>query len=407
LAQDFVGSNNLNLLMPNGQFGTRIMGGHDSASSRYIHTELSRVVPFLFPSADFPLLTYNEDDGQSVEPIYYLPVIPLVLVNGQNGIGTGFSSSIPKYSLKDVTGNIIRRLQGSGYEEIHPRYNGFGGQIVKLDETSYMSKGVYETVNDTTIVITELPIGKWTDDYKKFLDTLLEDEPSKKKSNEKPKKKPKYTIVDYVNNSSDTRIHFTITVPPGFCHSLQWSEDPHIDGIEKYFKLTNTKGLSLSNIHLYNEKQQIQKYPSVTQIFDDFYEKRHELYVKRKEFQCVEFERIIAILSAKVRFITEVIEDVIVIYRRKKTMIVADLRSREYPQLKDKRLVADDQMDESTETANYDYLIKMSLYHFTEEEIIKLTKEHDDTVASYKVLQGKSVEDIWLKECRDLLKSVK
>ena len=108
MAQDFIGSNNLNLLMPNGQFGTRIMGGHDAASCRYIHTELNKIVTTLFPVADFPLLEYNDDDGVLVEPKNYLPIIPMVLVNGMNGIGTGFSTSIPKYSIsKSCADDII------------------------------------------------------------------------------------------------------------------------------------------------------------------------------------------------------------------------------------------------------------------------------------------------------------
>jgi len=410
LAQDYVGSNNLNLLLPNGQFGTRIMGGHDSASSRYIHTELNPIVQYLFPKEDFPLLTYNEDDGQKVEPIYYLPIIPLVLVNGMNGIGTGFSSSIPKYSVNDIIKNIIRKLNGQGYTPIHPSYNGYTGSIIQLDDSNYLSKGVYRVINDTTIEITELPIGRWIDDYKKFLDSLLEDEPSKKKSTEKPKKPkkgPKYVITDYVNNSSDTRVHFTITVPTGFVHSLQWSENTNIDGIEKYFKLTNTKGLSLTNIHLYNDKQRIQKYLSVTEIFDEFYEKRYNLYVKRKDYQCQEFIRIIAILSAKIKFITEVIDDIIVIYRRKKQMIVKDLRHRNYPQMKDKAIVFNQDLDLSDGTTNYDYLVKMSLYSFTEEEIQKLQKEHDTTVSSHHLLRETSIETIWTRECENLLKSLK
>ena len=88
MAQDFVGSNNINVLMPNGQFGTRIMGGADSASPRYIHTELNPIVDIIYPKDDLPLLTYTDDDGLLVEPTYYVPIIPMVLINGMVYIGT-------------------------------------------------------------------------------------------------------------------------------------------------------------------------------------------------------------------------------------------------------------------------------------------------------------------------------
>lgn len=403
LAQNFVGSNNLNLLLPNGQFGTRIMGGHDSASARYIHTELNPLITTLFPKEDLPLLKYNEDDGLMVEPTYYVPIIPLVLVNGMNGIGTGFSSSLPKYAITDVVENIKRRLQGSGYKVIHPCYQGFQGRIIRLDDTTYLSKGCYTIINSTTLEITELPIGKWTDDYKKFLDSLLGEEPSKKKSKETPKKSQKYSIVDYVNNSSDTRVSFTITLPSGMLSGLQWSEDTHIDGIEKFFKLTTTKGLSLNNIHLYNDKQQVQRYTNINQIFDDFYDRRYALYEERKTYQCEQFVNALGILKAKIQFIKGVMDDKIVIYRQKKEAIIATLISQNYPGVRDKKIIS----GLSSDPGVYDYLVKMSLYSFTQEEIERLETEYRDTQDAYQVCYNTTIPEMWSKECDELLKKLK
>ena len=91
LAQDYVGSNNINLLLPNGQYGTRDQGGKDHAAARYIFTELSPLTRSLFNTADEPLLKQQKEDNQPVEPEYYMPIIPMVLVNGADGIGTGES----------------------------------------------------------------------------------------------------------------------------------------------------------------------------------------------------------------------------------------------------------------------------------------------------------------------------
>ena len=416
LAQDFVGQNNVNILMPNGQFGTRIQGGHDSASARYIHTELNPIVPYLFRAEDSPLLSYNEDDGQQVEPKYYVPIIPLVLVNGMNGIGTGFSTSIPKYSVKDVVRNIRRRLKGQGYEPIHPSYRGFTGAIVKTGDNMYMSKGAYAIVDQNTIVITELPIGKWTDDYKNFLDGLLSEDPKQPKQPKQKKsptkddakkgkktkpKKAKWHIVDYVNNSSDVTIHFTVTVPNGFIGALQWSEDPDIDGIEDYFKLTTSKGLSLRNIHLYNDREQITKYQNINEIFDAFYEERYHLYGLRKAHQLKGYENELAILDAKMRFLKEVMDETLKIYRQKKTDIVSSLVSRGFPRLKEKVLYPP-----TSSEGSYDYLVKMSLYSFTEEELEKLAKEHGATKATHETLKSCSLGQIWLSELSELLEKL-
>ena len=402
MAQNYVGSNNINLLMPNGQFGTRIMGGHDSASSRYIHTELNKIVDYIYPPIDFPLLEYNNDDGLLVEPKYYVPIIPMVLVNGMNGIGTGFSTNIPKFNPLDIVANIKNRLGGKGYSEMKPWYNNFKGEIIPLDDNKYLTKGKFEIITPTTIKITELPIGIWIEDYKKFLDSLLPEEKKKKsKENEEySKKKKKKTIVDYINNSTDTEVNFTIIVPLGFIQSLQWSEEPNIDGIEKFFKLSTTKGLSMNNMHLYN-KDKIIKYNNINQILDEFYDERYSLYIKRKEFILNNLNNDLEILTSKIRFITDIINEEIIIYKKKQSDIISSLSNKKYLQLKNKLIVKE--YDENIKNG-YDYLIKMSLYSFTEEEIQKLNNEYLRVQSEHEELKNKTIETIWLEECNIFIK---
>ncbi len=97
LAQDFVGSNNVPLLVPVGQFGTRLQGGKDAASARYIFTKLSPLCRLLFPAADDDLLEYAQDDGRPVEPVHFVPILPTLLLNGCQGIGTGWSTEVPPF----------------------------------------------------------------------------------------------------------------------------------------------------------------------------------------------------------------------------------------------------------------------------------------------------------------------
>lgn len=144
MAQDFVGSNNINLLEPRGQFGTRMAGGKDAASPRYIFTRLSPIARLLFPEVDDPLLSYLEDDGVIIEPKFYCPIIPFLLINGVQGIGTGWSSNIPSHHAHDVLCHVRARLDSEPIlPVIKPWVRGFTGELeVKEDETGYRSIGI-------------------------------------------------------------------------------------------------------------------------------------------------------------------------------------------------------------------------------------------------------------------------
>ena len=136
MAQTFVGSNNINLLYPGGQFGTRFQGGNDAASPRYIHTQLSKFARLIFHPDDDALLTYLDDDGVSIEPKYYLPIIPMLLVNGAQGIGTGWSSSVPNFNPRDLIENIRKLINAEqpvmdDLSPMMPWYQGFQGTITR------------------------------------------------------------------------------------------------------------------------------------------------------------------------------------------------------------------------------------------------------------------------------------
>ena len=148
LAQNFVGSNNLNLLMPIGQFGTRLHGGKDAASPRYIFTNLNSLTRLLFNPKDDPLLDYINDDGQRVEPEFYCPILPTVLVNGAEGIGTGYSSKLPNYNVKDIIDNLKRLIRKEEPMRMKPYYKNFRGTIDRLDDYRYVVNGEVALLED-------------------------------------------------------------------------------------------------------------------------------------------------------------------------------------------------------------------------------------------------------------------
>ena len=372
MAQNYVGSNNINLLEPNGQFGTRIMGGSDAASSRYIHTELNKLTQFIYPKEDFPLLQYIEDDGLSVEPHYYVPILPMVLVNGMTGIGTGFSTNIPCFNPKDICNNIRNILDEKPFTEMQPWFKRFNGSITKTGEKTYLCKGSYKVLDAKTIEITELPVGRWTEDYKEILNKLVI---------ERGSKDSKGIIVDYENQSTDHSVYFKVYLKPGYLSTAQWS-DGDIDKIEKDFKLTTTKQTSLTNIHLYNEDNTITRYHDIETIMRDYSKVRLELYGKRKEYQLQELEKQIHLLTAKSRFILDVVEERIAIYRQTKDKIKEQLVSKEYPLINE----------------SFDYLLKLPIYSLTKEEIDKLLQEKGDLESQHSELSSKTTKDIWLSE---------
>lgn len=163
-------------MMPIGQFGTRLMGGKEAASPRYIFTNLSPLTRMIYNENDEPLLSYIEEEGIMIEPEYYVPVLPTILVNGAEGIGTGWSTYIPQFNPLDLIENIEAKLQNPSiqFKKMTPWYNGFLGEIIP-QENGYLVKGVWKKIDSSSIRITELPLRRWTRDFKTMLEELMQE----------------------------------------------------------------------------------------------------------------------------------------------------------------------------------------------------------------------------------------
>ena len=381
MAQNFVGSNNINLLMPNGQFGTRLQGGKDSASERYIFTQLNKITRILFPDADDKILSYLNDDGQLVEPVYYAPIIPMVLVNGSKGIGTGFSTDIMCYNPLQIIQYIKNKLTTNATDysvtEFTPYYEGFKGTIQKISEEGrYLFKGKYEKMGSDKIRVTELPVGYWTDDFKEYLESLTE-------TVDKNGKKINPVVKEYDDMSKDTTVDFVITLCKGKLAEL---EAIHLDngcsGLEKQFKLFTTN--NTTNMHLFDAHDKLKKYEKVQEIIDDYFVTRIELYQKRKDYLIGALTQDLMVLSNKSRYITELLEGSVDLRRKKKEEVIQ--------MLKDKKYNIVNQDDE------YKYLVKLPMDSVTEENVARLNKEHADKVAELDYVKTTSTSQMWLKE---------
>jgi DNA topoisomerase-2 len=356
MAQNFVGSNNINLLVPSGQFGTRINGGSDSASERYIFTCLTRLTRLIFPQSDDSILTYLNDDGFPVEPTFYAPIIPMILVNGSKGIGTGFSTDIMCYNPLQIIHYLKLVLTDQDVSTISftPYYEGFRGSISKITETKFLFRGTYEVVGTDKVRVTELPVGHWTQDFKEHLESLTE------QSTDKTGKKVNAVIKDYDDMSKDTTVDFIVTFPKDKLAEYESTVDENgINGIDKVLKLSSTR--STTNMHLFDDKDKLKKYETIPEIIDDYYLARFDLYRVRKAHLIVALEKELMVLSNKSKYIQEILNDTIDLRKKKKEQVIDMLIQKGYNTIDD--------------DAEYKYLVKMTMDSVTEENVNKICSE--------------------------------
>ena len=370
MAQDYVGSNNIHLLQPNGQFGTRLQGGDDAASERYIFTQLNPLARLIFPEADDGVLKNINDDGSIVEPEYYVPILPFCLVNGVTGIGTGFSTDIPSYNPIQIVHYLRNKLQGlpPTAETFTPYYEGFKGTVTKVQDNKYLIKGVYVKTGEDKIRITELPIGTWTMPYLVYLDELVDG------GVDKAGKKLPPVLKDVVNLSTEVAVDITVQFPKGKLATLSQGD------IEGLLKLTTT--VSTTNMHLFDAECRLHKYLTIEEIIDDFFVTRMKTYQKRKEALICTMEKLLVRLSNRARYILETLSGDVDLRKKTGQQVLELLTGRGFIQL----------------DGDYSYLIKMPMDSVTEENVAKILKEKADTENELAVLKATTLEQIWMKE---------
>jgi DNA topoisomerase-2 len=379
LAQDFVGSNNMNFLEPEGQLGTRIMGGDDHASPRYIFTRMSPFMELVFHPSDNNLLNYLDDDGDKIEPEYYVPIIPTILVNGCQGIGTGFSTRIPSYNPVDIISNLKRKMRGQELVPMVPWFRGFLGKVEKSG-AKYQTKGLYRLLSDGKVEIYELPIGLWTDKYKEFLEDLI--------NPDKDSKKKKKVLLKYDSLYTESRVRFIL-----YFDKSELSEMLSKGTFEKEMKLVDSISCNTTNMYLFNDKGQIKKYASPEHIMDEFYEIRCEYYIRRKRYLEEKLKRELEILEARIRFITDILDDKIILKGKDEEQLDMELTKMKYPRFTKGRLEYDP--NEVNENPSYDYLTSMPIRSMTKKRIEELVKQRDEKSDQFDLLKSQTIFNLW------------
>lgn len=404
MANCYPGSNNIPLFYRDGQFGTRLSGGKDAANARYIFTKLDALTRLLFRQEDDCLLENIIDAGDAVEPRYYVPILPTILINGCTiGIGTGWSSSVPCYNPLDLINSVKNWLKHDGkvilndgnttvslLPEIHPWYRGFTGKIEQTSDSKYTSWGNVTTEKNTKVV-NELPIGLWIDNFKDFLDSLQE---SKK-------------IKSVKNYSTPTKIKFVIK--------------EHKNGI-----LCNKNNLKLykyiytSNMVLFDKNGNIKKYTNVDEIINEYCEVRFDFYKKRKKHQLESLDYEIKFLGNKKRFLEDVMKGIIKLFEksgktkksRKTVDIINELEKRGYDRIKkspNKNKNKDNDEDDENENklSGYEYLLRLQFRSITEENIDKLKNDIDSNIKIRDKYKNTSEKDMWINDLNEFEKEYK
>ncbi len=375
MAQDYVSSNNINLLMPNGGFGTRLAGGKDAASPRYIFTQVNPIALRLFDQRDNCLLTHNESDDAKIEPKCYYPVLPTVLINGALGIATGFSTSVLKYNPRDLGAYIKSLLMGKTPKPILPWYKGFNGFIEANGPRKYTTYGIWEFIDDKRMLrITELPINVWTDDYKAFSEAMLS---------------AKNTILsDIIYDHDDINIDIKFVFKKAEYDKVKKMDR---DDLVKMFKLSSK--LSETNMYLFTEDGKLKYFEKVKDIIEYYYEHRLEMYALRRDAMIEQLRYEMLILTNKAKFIGAVKQGKINMRTMTEESLLKEL----------KKGFDEDPRASGSEFSKYNYLVDMNYRSFTNENAQKMKDLVEQKQQEIDELESTTTQQMWTEDIDELL----
>ena len=353
LANDIVGVNNLPFFFRDGQYGTRLCGGKDAAAGRYIFTKLDKLTRYLFPEADDDLLPRRKSEGEKIEPKFYVPIIPTILLNGCSaGIGTGWSCSVPLYNPRDLVAQCIKWIDGEPLTELDPWFRNFKGTVRKISPTKYETKGIIERKGDK-VLVREAPIGMWTEKFKEFVEDLLE----------------RKEIKALKNYSTPQVVKFEITETP--------------NGIR--CNLNNLKlksSVCTSNMVLFHPNGSIKRFKDTSEIIRLFCQVRMNLYKKRRKHLLDKYGEMLSISEQKYQFLLAVMNDELKLDRRKRIDIEEDMKN----------------MGFLLKNESYDYLLRLSVLSFTDEKLHELEKETRKIIEMIDEISNKTEGEIWKEE---------
>lgn len=371
MAQNYAGSNNINLLEPKGDFGSVCI--QKAGASRYIYVDKEKIYDSIFKSVDENVLIDQEFEGTKIEPQFYVPIIPMILVNGSEGIGTGFAQKILPRNPKDIIHYILHILTKDCTKSCNlvPYFNGFSGTIRNIDSTfSYEIYGKFERTNTTTITVTELPIGY---DLEKYCNILAKLEEEK-------------VIVDYTDKSEpkENKFLFEIKAQREF---VKKDDEYIIDKLKLVKKVTE-------NFTCIGQNNEIVEFKSDIDILNAYIKIRLEYYEKRKAYLIKKLKEDLMIAGSKFYFVKLVLEEKIKVFKQSKAIILDQIdKCDKFPFYK----VND----------SFTYLINMPIHSFSFDTINDLKEDIQKKKLLLQEVSDTHVYKMWVTELTELQKELK
>lgn len=357
LAQDYTGSNNLNYFVPLGQFGNRL--SPTASAGRYIYTKPSPVLRKMFMPDDDLILEHLDEDGDIIEPKFYLPILPNILINGSEGMGTGFATKILTYNPNDLKDAVLAILTKQNVKRLIPWFKGFTGKVEALSEKQYQIFGSFKREGATTIHVTELPVGVYLDQYKEHLNKLIESG----------------FIKDYDSHSTDTKFHFKLTCPKS---ALQESDDSLMSKLKLVSKVSENLTVWITD----NDTNKIKAFKDANELLEYFVSVRLPYYEKRRLALIKQLNHDLEILEEKSKFIEYYLENSIAISKMKKTELYKTLESNGFK--------------------NIEVLLSIKIYNLTLEAIETLNKSIKKTLKEIKSLESTNATKMYIDDLTNL-----
>lgn len=362
MAQNFPGSNNINYLKPIGQFGSRLSPA--AGADRYIFTDMMPIFRKIFPKDDDLILVSEEEDGEQIEPKFYLPILPNVLINGSDGMATGHATFILQYNPEDLKKYILNVLKDKKQNvKLVPWWRGYTGTVSRAESGQVTITGKLTKVNTTTVQITELPIGVWEDEYKSFLIDLEE----------------KNVIKSFKSDSSEAGWSWTITVP----REIGYREE------EELYKLFKLSARNTENFTVWLPTGKLKNFSSAEELCDYFIEFRISKYEERRQAKIKQLTEELVELNERLRFVKYYIANADKVAKKTKAELTVLLTEEGF------KLI--------------DKLLEIKIYNLTKDQIEKLEAEIVQTQTSLDFYNGTTAKQLYVTnlEALDLGKDYK
>ena len=361
MAQRF--KNNMPLLEEIGQFGS--LRSPDPGAARYIGTKLNKNFRLLYK--DFELLDYKEEEGVEIEPKFFLPIVPTILINGSSGIAVGFSSNILNRNPLDIISACESVIKERKISDVKPHNNFFTGDYVQDTENhkKWFIRGKVDVINTTTVKIKELPPSMTYEKYEDILDLLVESK----------------TIVSYEDNCKDS-IDYTVKFTRESLSQLTEEK------LLRTLKLEETETEIFTTL---DETGKLRIFETSKDIIEYFVKFRLSYYIKRKEYLLNKMRYDLKVLANRGRFIKFILDNKLEIKGRGKDDIINDIIKLGLEKIED----------------SYDYLLRMPIWSLTTELFDKLKEDYKSKKIEIEKLLLVEPKDMYLDDLSELKKKIK